>query len=187
MCFWPQKSEHRVKEPSDNLRIDGVILLYAIEWMRLSLLDHLLCVIEEEHAEQRQASVDSNRVQACAKDRGGRQEHGPWDGRREDGENWSCHLQPHSWFHNSTELGNTNQEKRQRPPRSRQPTGRPCWGTSRWEHTWPQWTGLPRCLQCTRPPGSSAGRPAEWGEQWRHPSHLQQETQFPVLHCSLWN
>lgn len=66
-----------MKEPSDNLRIDGVISLYAVEWMCLSLLDHLLCVIEEEHAEQHQASVDGYRVQACAKDRGGRQEHGP--------------------------------------------------------------------------------------------------------------
>lgn len=50
-----------------NLRVDGVVFLYTIEWVCLCPLDDLLCIIEEEQAEQDQASIDGHRVQACSK------------------------------------------------------------------------------------------------------------------------
>lgn len=60
-----------------NSRVDGVIFLHAVERVRLRPLDNLLCIVEEEHAEQDQAAVDGDGIQACSKRRGGWEEHRP--------------------------------------------------------------------------------------------------------------
>ena len=60
------------------LRVDGVEFLNAVQRVCLCLLDDLLRVVEEEQAEQDQASVDRHRVQAGSEHGGGGQEHGAW-------------------------------------------------------------------------------------------------------------
>lgn len=62
-----------------DLRVDGVVFLYTVDWVCLCSLDDLLCIIEQEHAEQHQASVDGHGVEPCSKRWGGRQEHRPWE------------------------------------------------------------------------------------------------------------
>ena len=44
----------------DDLRVDGVIFLYAVQRVCLCSPDDLLRVVQEEHAEQDQASVDGH-------------------------------------------------------------------------------------------------------------------------------
>lgn len=43
----------------NNLRVNGVIFLYSIKRVCLCSLNDLLCIIEQEHAEQDQASINS--------------------------------------------------------------------------------------------------------------------------------
>lgn len=69
-------------------------------------------------------------------------------------------------------LSYTNRWRKRTPLQGPQPMAHPYWGTSRLEHTWPRWTGLPQCLLCTRRPSSSEVHPAEWEGRWLHPWHL---------------
>lgn len=59
-------------------RVDGVVLLHTIKWLCLRPLNDLLGIIEEEHAEQDQASIDGHRVQTCSKRWGRWKEHWSW-------------------------------------------------------------------------------------------------------------
>lgn len=44
----------------NNLRVNGVIFLYSVKRVRLCSLNDLLCIVEQEHAEQDQASINSH-------------------------------------------------------------------------------------------------------------------------------
>lgn len=64
---------------AECLRVDGVVFLRGVQRVRLGSFDHLLCVVQQEHAEEDQTSINGHRVQTCPERRGGRQEHGAWD------------------------------------------------------------------------------------------------------------
>lgn len=49
------------------LRVDGVVFLRGVQRVRLGSFHHLLCVVQQEHAEEDQTSINSHRVQTCSK------------------------------------------------------------------------------------------------------------------------
>lgn len=70
-----ERKKDRESENSVDVRIDGVKLLGAVDGVLLGPLDNFLGVVQQEHAEENQSTVDTYGVEAGSHGCCGGQEH----------------------------------------------------------------------------------------------------------------
>ena len=87
-----ERTKDRESENSVDVRINGVELLGAVDGVLLGPLDDFLGVVQQEHAEENQSTVDTYGVEASSHGCCGGQEHASWS----TGEKQIYHT---AWFH----------------------------------------------------------------------------------------
>ena len=76
LCTTAGEYNGHADEDVDGVHVDGDGVVDGVEvWRRLGVLHNLLRVVQQEHAEEDQATVDRYRVEANAQSGGRRQEH----------------------------------------------------------------------------------------------------------------
>lgn len=73
-----ERTKDRESENSVDVRINGVELLGAVDGVLLGPLDDFLGVVQQEHAEENQSTVDTYGVEASSHGCCGGQEHASW-------------------------------------------------------------------------------------------------------------